>query len=196
MPLENILSEEEQHNNLELAETFYSTSTNWNIFKSKFEEYSVLHHPYMGIATAAGQIFLHNATRPEALSPIQLMNLKEQSSVLKAKGGSISFDIEYELGELSSITKYLPKGVRGKIQNSLWEDRIIETVQKTLPLLDRAIQLDDTEENENKVGYTKEGLLDLSAFTQSYLIIKTQGSFSNPHQISALKEGQIILNYK
>jgi hypothetical protein len=196
MPIDDKLSSDEQNKILQNAEKDYLNSGNWGTFKERFGEYSMFHHPYMGLANAAGQILFHSITRPPVLTPDQFKSLMEQNSVLKPKGGSITFDKEYELGELSFISEYIPRVIRGKLQNSIWESRIIDQVATTLPILERAIDLPDTDKNENKVGYTRHDLLDLAAFTQAYWIIKTQGTFSDPGQISALKEGKIILNYK
>lgn len=188
------LSLEEQIAIIEKVEEAYETSDNWKTLAEKQRKYAVLHHPYMDLASTAGEILL-STLRQSVPANYQgvVENRKSLVPMILGEGGALTFDNEFEIGFLNLITNgYLPKGELFKISNATWEQRVIQYVKGTIPILKEAIGLEDTLENENRIGYTRHDLLDLVAFTQTYLIAKKQGMDTVKEQMPTLQRGELV----
>ncbi|MEK6949584.1 MAG: hypothetical protein AABX34_05140 [Nanoarchaeota archaeon] len=188
------LSLDEQVTLIEKVEGAYKASDKWKTLTGRYGEYAVLHHPYKDIASTAGEVLL--STLLESMPPNWLEiveNRKNLVPMILGEGGTLTFDSEFEIGFRTLLTDgYLQRSDLFKISNAAWERRIIGYVEGIVPVLKDAIGLEDTPENEDRIGYTHHDLLDLVAFTQTYLIAKKQGMGTVKEQMPALQRGELV----
>lgn len=183
---------------IEGVEKAYEASDRWKTLVGRFGEYSVLHHPYCDIASLAGDI-LNSTLIPSVPADFQetVENRKKIVPIIVPMildaGGTLTLDSEFEINALRILTdSYEPKSDLVKISKATWEQRVIEYVKGVIPVLAKAISLEDTPENEDAIGYVRNDLLDHVAFLQAYLIAKTQGLDALKNHAPALQEGKLV----
>jgi|TARA_Y100000310_G_scaffold108411_1_gene106834 hypothetical protein len=184
----------EQITIIEKVEKVYETSDRWKMLVGRHGEYAVLHHPYTDLISKAGEVLLSTLQESVPASYQKTVeNLKKFVPMILDEGGTLTLDNEFEIGFLSLITDSYPsKGDLFKISKAVWEQRVIEYVKGVVPMFEKAASLEDTQKNEDNVGYVRNDLLNSIAFLQTYLIAKTQGIEVVKEYMPQLQEGKVI----
>lgn len=178
------------------GEQLYERSPLWLEISTSFPRFSKLHHPYSDLANYQGTIILMSLVRPKTFKPLQLKTYDTWTALILTQGGTIAFDREYDIGFLDLIKDQTPKNLQNKlsiIPHRVWEERVLNHVRRLVPTLEQAIALPSSQETEKLTGLSYQCLLDLSAFSQAYLLAKTNGLEAVKPHIGALQQGKIVI---
>jgi len=172
------------------AENSYTNSDRWLTLIGRNGEYASIHHPYLDLAGAAGERVLMRALKPSHFSQGQMDDLSNQVETIMEPGGTITFDLEQNIDSLRYMWEYLPFQERSKISKEAWEYQLIEYVGDTLKVMDKALNLQDYD--DDLIGMTDEELLNLSAFSQALLFAKAGGLETVDVFLDKLTQGYVI----
>src|SRR3989338_1262121 len=175
MTLEGSLNADGQLSLIYRAESMYLTGKG-KIWMDRFGEYSPLHHPYADAMRDTGEVIMTEFLQPKSYSKNMMQARKELAGIIVNDGGAIVLDSEFGANFLEFIIANMPKSDIVRVTQSTWEARLIEYGNMVLlPAIKKALALEDNETSEKATGYSREELLDLSAFAQAYLLAKREG---------------------
>lgn len=192
MKIDDLILRMRQDDILERADIGYEKMNNGMLSRVD-PKFAALHDVYTDFAAQMGNIIMLSLDKPEWMTQEEYDLGVSYRNMIAGQGGSVAFDREVGAGLLERwVGQYMTREERALISDEVWEMHILSQSRDVIQAVKKARKLVDNERNDERIGMTREMLLDTSAFVQAFMIHRELGPEYVKILMPDLREGMVI----